>query len=327
MAAVSASLRYRGAASRKCMAVLIGLSLTAAVGGCKGGPIGGQMSARDEDVLGHQAASEIQAHQKFVEDPAIVRRVVEVAHTVFLRASKDRPDVTFTIHIIDDKEVNAFSIPGGFVYVNSGLLDKIGTDDDALACVIAHEAAHIVRHHVAKQIRDQEGKGLLVNVAAVLTKSNTVGQVADTIAQLQSLHFSREDEYEADRFGLRYAYGAGYDPAGMIRTFKILEKVEHDSGVHGIAYVQDHPITRNRILRAEEQLRELRANHGAYMTEDYSANGDRLAAEKNGISYNALVLSTTPSTPTPESVLGPGQKDDKKKTPGAAGEVMSDEKH
>jgi len=301
----------------KALAVLTAAALT----GCKGGGIGGQMSPHDEEVLGRKAAQQIQAQEKFVTDPDIVRRVIEVAHPVFLQANKDRPDVTFSIHIVDDKEVNAFSIPGGFVYINKGLLDKIGSDDDALACVIGHESAHIVRHHVAKQIADEQGKGLLVGIAAVLTKSDTVGQVGGTIAQLQSLHFSRQDEYEADRYGLRFAYSAGYDPAGMIRTFRILEELENKNGGHPLIYAQDHPITRNRTLRAQEQLRELRANHGVYISEKYDAEGDRKAAERNGISYNALVLATTPSTPLPGK---PDPKDPDNKN---AGEQKSDGKN
>ena len=296
------SVRGRPRNSRAALAILAAALAASAFAGCKGGGIGGPMSPRDEEVLGRNAAQQIQAQEKFVTDPVVVRRVIEVAHPVFLQANKDRPDVTFSIHIIDDKEVNAFSIPGGFVYINKGLLDKIGSDDDALACVIGHESAHIVLHHVAKQISDEQNKGLLVNVAAILTKSDAVGQVGGTIAQLQSLHFSRQDEYEADRYGLRFAYGGGYDPAGMIRTFHILEELENKNGGQPMVYAADHPITRNRTLRAQEQLRELRANHGAYISEKYDPQGDRTAAERNGISYNALVLATTPSTPLPGKV-------------------------
>jgi predicted Zn-dependent protease len=271
-----------------CIALALGL------GGCKGGTnLTGPMSTDDERRLGSNIAAEIEKQYKFVEDPDIVRRVVEIAEPVFLQASKERGDVTYSIRIIDDPEVNAFSIPGGHVYIYKGLLDKLGTDDDALACVIGHETAHVVRRHVVKLIAQEQSSGLLVDIAAIASRSYAVGEVGSVVTDLQSLHYSRDDEYEADRYGLRFAYNAGYDPAGMLRTFHILEVVAKGSGAEA-PYAEDHPITRNRALRVEEQLRELRANHGEYVSAAYDPNGDRIAAEKNGIDYNQLVLATTP---------------------------------
>ncbi len=109
-------------------------------------------------------------------DGKVNRRVLDIATPVLAEAQKDRPDVSFRVRVIDSPEINAFSIPGGYIYIYRGLLDKIGPDDDdALACVIGHEAAHVVRRHVVKQMSDSENKGLsggpgdAVSAAAMLS--------------------------------------------------------------------------------------------------------------------------------------------------------------
>lgn len=252
--------------------------------------------------MGAQFAAEIEQSSHFVTDGKINRRLLEIATPIFTRAVVERPDLNFQIRLIDDPQVNAFSVPGGYIYLYRGLYDKIGADDDALASVIAHETAHVVLRHAVKQISDEQAKGALVDIVAILSKNNTVGEVGSAIADLDQLHFSREDEYQADRYGMRYAYEAGFDPSGMLRTFVILSKIDSAKDDNPPAYAQDHPITRNRALRALEQLRELRANHGKYITTDYNANGDREAAKANGLDYEALVLATAP----PEALgLGP----------------------
>ena len=282
------------------------LALCAALGmgllpGCQSGQIrNNMMSPSQENDLGREYASQIDSQVKFVMDGKTNRHVLDVSAPVLAQAQKDRPDLSFRVRVIDSPDLNAFSIPGGYIYIYRGLLDKIGTDDDALACIIGHEASHVVRRHVAKSISDQQNKGLLVDVATLLSRDYRVNQVGGALFQLDQLHYSRVAEFEADRWGERFAYNAGYDPTGMVRTFQIFENEEKKSG-QPAAYAQDHPINENRILRVEEQLRELRANHGTYLTEDYHPGEDKLAAEKNGIDYNALVLATR--MPSPAAIM------------------------
>ena len=294
-----------GRVPRRLLTLIAALAASAALSGCQNGQIrNNMMSSSAEESLGRDYASQIDSQVKFVMDGKVNRRVLDIAGPIFAQAQKDRPDVSFRIRVIDDPTLNAFSIPGGYVYLYRGLLDKIGNDDDALACVIGHEASHVVRRHVVKSISDSENKGLLVDIAALLSRSNAVGQVGGALFELDQLHYSRVAEFEADRWGEKFAYNAGYDPNGMIRTFQIFEAEDKRSG-QPAPYSQDHPINENRILRAEEQLRELRANHGAYVTDAYQVDADKIAAQKNGIDYNALVLST--KMPTPAAVMS-GQK-------------------
>ena len=281
---------------------------TALVGtGCQSGQIRNNlMNTEQENALGREYASEIDSQAHFVLDGKTNRRVLNVAAPIFAQAQKEAPDVSFRIRVIDSPEINAFSIPGGYVYIYRGLLDKIGPDDDALACIIGHESAHVVRRHVVKSISDSENKGFLVDLASILSRSYAVSQVGGTLFQLDQLHYSRAAEYEADRWGEKFAYNAGYDPSGMVRTFRVFETMEGE-GPSVPSYAEDHPGSGNRILRVEEQLRELRADHGTYVSEAYDPNGDKLAAKEHDIDYHLLVLSTSipvvdsglPSKPLP----------------------------
>lgn len=296
-------------------ALAAGLAVAALLGaGCKSGRVGNSISESQENDMGRQYAQQVDTQAKLVMDGRVNRRVLAIAAPVFAQALKDRPNTSYRIRVVDDPQVNAFSLPGGYIYLYRGLLDKLGTDDDAVACVIAHEAAHVARRHVAKQMSDANSKGLLVDLASILTRSSAVSQIGGTLYQLDQLHFSRTDEYEADRWGERFAYNAGYDPSGMVRTFQILARLEKQGGAPP-TYALDHPINQNRSLRALEQLRELRANRGAYISEQYDPEGDKLAAKRNDISYPALVLATTPPTPiapAPAAVTTPPATEPKK---------------
>ena len=286
---------------------VIGLGLVSA--GCQSGQIRNNvMNNEQENALGRDYASQIDSQAKFVMDGKINRRVLDIAAPVFAQAQKEAPDVSFRIRIIDSPEINAFSIPGGYVYVYRGLLDKIGPDDDALACIIGHESAHVVRRHVVKSISDSENKGFLVDLISLLSRSNAVSQVGGTLFQLDQLHYSREAEFEADRWGERFAYNAGFDPTGMVRTFQTFEKMEGGSS-DVPNYAEDHPGNQNRILRVEEQLRELRADHGTYVSEAYNPNGDKIAAREHDLDYHLLVLSTNIPAPLPQPVTKRQPKD------------------
>jgi len=279
----------------------VGMAFVSA--GCQSGQIHNNvMNTEQENALGREYASEIDSQAKFVMDGKTNRRVLDIATPIFAQAQKEAPDVSFRIRVIDSPEVNAFSIPGGYVYIYRGLLDKIGTDDDALACIIGHESAHVVRRHVVKSISDSENKGFLVDLISVLSRSNAVSQVGGTLFELDQLHYSRAAEFEADRWGERFAYNAGYDPTGMVRTFQTFEKME-DGHNDTPSYALDHPINENRILRVEEQLRELRADHGTYVSEAYDPNGDKIAAKEHDIDYHLLVLSTNIPAPNPDTTV------------------------
>ncbi len=240
--------------------------------GCRDEQFHNIYNSDDERNIGNQQAQAVDSQVKLDQDAADNTRVQAVAQPIFAQAQRMRPDLVFTIKIIDSPEVNAFSISGGHLYIYTGLLDKLQGDDDALACVIGHESTHAVMRHVLKQMSDSGIKGSLVELLGITTNNYNLYNAAGAAYELEQLHYSREDEYQADKYGLMFAYDAGYDPNGAIRLFKKLEQLDKDSGATD-AYAEDHPINKNRSLRALDLIKILRANGGVYPNDPNLAPG------------------------------------------------------
>ena len=289
-------------------------TLIVGVSGCKEPTFKNVYSTSDEIQMGQEASDEIDASEKIDMNVQDNTRVQNVAQPIFDQARKIRPDLPYQIRIIDSPEINAFSLPGGFIYIYTGLLNKLGNDDDALAGVIGHETAHAVRRHVVKQMSDAGGKGILLQLFGMSTNSYDAYNYANLAYDLDQLHFSRQDEYEADKYGLMFAYNAGYDPAGMNRMFKKLEDLEKITGSEP-AYAEDHPITKNRELRVVDLEKELQANDGTYpdssTPDTKTSNGaaQPAAGAKNSVpaegSTTNVQSSNSSATPTPAPVVVP----------------------
>ena len=245
------------------IALTAGAVTALGLAGCKSGTFSNHYNTAQEVKMGQEYSNQVETQSRMDLDPVENARVQRIAKPIFEQARLLRPDVVYSIKIIDSREVNAFSLPGGWVYVYTGLLDKIGNDDDALACVIGHESSHVVFRHAVKQISDAEAKGLLVNILGATTNNYNLYNGATALYELDQLHYSREDEYQADKYGLMFAYNAGYDPYGMPRFFAKLQQLEKVNGAPP-AYELDHPLTKTRILRANQLITELRQNDGKY---------------------------------------------------------------
>lgn len=178
--------------------------------------------SQDKEVaLGRQLAIEVEQQAKLVEDPVVTEYVNRVGQNVVLNSDAKIP---FTIKVIDSDEVNAFALPGGFFFVNKGLI--LAADNEAeLAGVMAHEIAHVAARHAM----ENQGKmqaiqyGLLGTIIFGGGIASTIAQNAGGFAQLMSfLQFSRGAETEADVLGVQYLYASGYDPTGMSTMFEKL---------------------------------------------------------------------------------------------------------
>ncbi|CAN5304565.1 hypothetical protein BH20ACI1_BH20ACI1_02020 [soil metagenome] len=178
-------------------------------------------SQEKEIAIGRQIALEVEQQSKLVEDPIVTEYVNRVGQNVVLHSDAKVP---FTIKVIDSDEVNAFALPGGFFYVNKGLI--LAADNEAeLAGVMAHEIAHVAARHAM----ENQGKGTLMNygmLAGIIFGGPIVGTVLQNgggiLGGLAMLKFTRGAEVEADSLGVQYLYAAGYDPTAMATMFEKL---------------------------------------------------------------------------------------------------------
>lgn len=201
-----------------------------------------------EVSIGANAASQVSRDFKISKDLQKNNRVKEIGAKI--AAVSDRKDLKYKFAVIDDETLNAFAIPGGYLYVNSGLVDK--ATDDELACVIGHEIGHIAARHVAKKLQTQIGYDVLMNIAARKSGVADLQKAASVTYNLVMLGYSRKDELLSDRLGVKYALKAGYDPYAMISFLKKLQDAKDEQ--IGFVFLRSHPYTSDRIKMLQQQI-------------------------------------------------------------------------
>ena len=207
-------------------------------------------SLEKEVALGAQLAAQVGQQAKFVEDPIITEYVNRVGQNIVLHSDAK---VTFTIKVIDSDDVNAFALPGGFFFVNKGVL--LAADSEAeLAGVMAHEIAHVAARHGMENAR----KGQLLNFATIplIFLGGGIGYAVQSAAQILVpmgfLKFSRNAENEADLLGAQYMWAAGYDPAAMAEFFRKLDGKEKKKPGTLAKVFRTHPLTSDREVKVAE---------------------------------------------------------------------------
>ncbi len=209
-------------------------------------------SLEKEANLGRQLAAEIDSHAKFITDPVITEYINRIGQNIALRSDAKIP---FTIKVLDSADVNAFALPGGFLYVNSGLV--LAADNEAeIIGVMAHEIAHVAARHGV----EQASKGRLFQWLSIplIFVGGPLGAIAQNavsiLVPLTFLKFSRGAEEEADRLGLQYMWAAGYDPTSMLSFFEKLKSKEKKKPGTLEKVFSSHPPTGNRIEKARTLL-------------------------------------------------------------------------
>ena len=179
-----------------------------------------------EVSLGQDMDKQLAKQLKILNDPQMQYRLDSIGAK--LAAYSDRQDLTYHFKIVKDKELNAFAIPGGFVYVNSGLMQT--ANDAELAGVLGHEIGHIAARHSAKKLQTAMGYQLIMNIVMGASGQGATGQAIDIVFNLVNLGYSRQDEFLADKLSVKYTKRAGFNPYGMVTFFEKLKKEAEKNG-------------------------------------------------------------------------------------------------
>src|SRR5690606_25285873 len=228
-----------------------------------GSPADAILSKSEEARIGQAIMRSIRASGKLVEDPQITEYVNEIGHRVASYANDG--EYAFTFFVIDDPNINAFALPGGYIGVHTALLEATRNEHE-LAGVLAHEIAHVTQRHIARAVHASQRQSLLstaIMLGAILAGaaggSGDAMQGAIAVAQgtaaQQQINFTRANEYEADRVGIAALADAGFDPQGMASFFEVISDNTRPGEARVPEFLRTHPVSSARIAEARSRAR------------------------------------------------------------------------
>jgi beta-barrel assembly-enhancing protease len=249
---------------KKLFVLVLGFGLCFLAGGCATNPVTGETqfnlfgeAPADDAALGKQWAPELEKEFGGVFDNNQVQNYISYTGQNVGQISH-APYLQWHYKVLQDKTVNAFALPGGYVYITTAMLRKLTTEAQ-LAGVLAHETAHVTLRHSTVRMSQQIGFDILLTVAMPKNVSPGVMQATSVARQIIALKYSRDDEAQADMIGLRYMVQAGYNPYGMVQTMEMLEK---ESGSSTAEFMSSHPSPEHRISNLMQEIEV----HGYYST-------------------------------------------------------------
>jgi predicted Zn-dependent protease len=239
-------------------------------------------SLEREVAVGHQLADQVNTQVRVISDPMVNAYINRLGQSLVRNSDAKVP---FTIKVIDNDEINAFALPGGFFFVNSGLI--MAADNEAeLAGVMAHEIAHVAARHATKTLTRNQ----LINLASLPLifiggpVVYAMEQAAGLVVPMSFLKFSRDAELEADLLGMEYEYSAGYDPAAFVQFFeKLGQEKKHKFSMISKAF-STHPMNGERVARAQTDIQEYLPPRNEYLldTSEFQDVKAHLALLLNG---------------------------------------------
>jgi hypothetical protein len=276
--------------------------------------LGNWYSTDTEIKMGKTYADEIEKSSKFINDSVVTEYVNRVGQNIVKNSDCKVP---FTIKVLDSDEINAFALPGGFFYVNSGLI--LNADEEAeLAGVMAHETAHVCAHHAVREMT-RMNYAQLGTIPLIFIGGWTgygIYEAASIGIPITFMHFSREFESQADYLGVQYMYRAGYDPQAFITFFEKIQALEKRKPGAVAKVFADHPQTPDRILHTQEEIARILPARDEYMvtSSEFDEVKARLARIENkrrltdtkGVTRPSLRRASTGSDPG----NSPSQTDD-----------------
>ncbi len=273
-------------------------------------------SLEKEIALGKQLAQQVERQSKIVNDPVISEYVNRIGQNLVRNSDAKVP---FTIKVIEDPTVNAFALPGGFFFVQTGLILKADNEAE-LAGVMAHEIAHVAARHGTRQATRGEIAQLATIPLIFMGGAAAYGiyQASGILIPMGMLKFSREFESEADYLGVQYMYKTGYDPTAFVDFFEKIQTLEkRKPGTIGKAF-STHPPTDDRIAKTQKQLAELKPRPEYVVnTSEFNDVKARLKMlenqrrpDKTSDDPNKPTLRRNPNSTTPiEDETDPSKKD------------------
>ncbi len=163
------------------------------------------------------------------------------------------PDFPYDFRVLDDERVNAVAFPGGRIYFFKGIFETLNYDEDQLAWVAAHEATHVSREHAARRVERQLGYQLALEL---IFGDDTAGEIAGAVAGLMLQDYGRDNELEADRYGARYAYQAGYDPTAALAVMEEFRRIQGEDPSDFEILFMSHPGSTERSDSLKSYLRQ-----------------------------------------------------------------------
>jgi predicted Zn-dependent protease len=253
-------------------------------------------SLEREVAIGKRLAQEVERSARLVDDPVINEYVNRVGQNL-VRNSDAR--VPFTIKVIDSDEINAFALPGGFFYINTGLI--LAADEEAeLAGVMAHEIAHVTARHGTRNATRGELTQLLMIPALIFLPGGWAGygiyQAMNVAVPLAFLKFSRGFEAEADYLGLQYMYKAGYDPNAYVSFFEKIQAEEKRRPGSVPTAFRSHPPTEDRIENTQRAIAEILPSRNEYIVS--TSEFDQIKARLRQLQAQRQVQEPEENKPT-----------------------------
>lgn len=266
-------------------------------------------SLEKEIALGKGLAQEVERQSKIIDEPVIAEYVNRVGQNLVRNSDAKVP---FTIKVIDTEEVNAFALPGGFFFVNSGLILKADSEAE-LAGVMSHEIAHVAARHGTRQAT----RGEIAQFATIplIFMGGWTGygiqQAASVAIPIGFLSFSRGFESEADMLGLQYMYKSGYDPEAFVDFFEKIESLEKKKPGTMSKVFSTHPMTEDRIRTAQKNIQELLKERPEYVvtTSEFNDVKGRLMALHNKRKVDNQDLNRPTLRKAPGAGTGGSDKD------------------
>ena len=231
-----------------------------------GSPADAVLPKSEEDRIGRAIMAQIRRSGEVVEDPLVTEYINNIGSKIAAHANDG--DHTFSFFVVDNRRINAFALPGGFIGIHTGLLQATRNEDE-LAGVVGHEIAHVTQRHIARAIHANQRQSLIstaIMLGALVAGAAGAGgdavqggiAVAQGTAAQQRINFTRANEYEADRIGIRALADAGFDPHGMASFFEVMSRqAPADLNMRLPEFLRTHPVTTNRIAEARNRARDL----------------------------------------------------------------------